>query len=151
MEIAFCSGHVNLTSQEFEQHYQPDLEDAIIKGHHFVVGSSPGADTMALDFLINRLMGSSRINVYLFERSPKRDKECRERYASLGIPFQFGFNSYTSRDAQMTKDSTYDIAWVRPLAESQKLLGSDFDPKKISGTQRNLDRRQKACKDENSR
>jgi len=151
MEIAFCSGHVNLTSQEFEQHYQPKLEEAIAKEHHFVVGSSPGADTMVLDFLINRLMESSRIKVYLFERNSGRDQQCRERYTSLGIPFQFGFNSYTSRDAQMTKDSTYDIAWVRPLAESKKLLGSDFNPKRISGTQRNLDRRQKACKDENSR
>lgn len=144
METAFGSGHVNLTPEEFEQHYLPKLKEAIAKGHHFIMGSSPGADTMILDFLIDQLMEPPRIKVYLYERNPKSDRECRERYASLSIPFKFGFSSYTSRDAQMTQDSTYDIAWVRPPEESQKLLGINFDAKKISGTQRNLDRRQKA-------
>lgn len=140
---AFPSGHVTLTSEEFDRHYRPLLLDAIAKDHRFVIGSSAGTDTIVLDFLLSQKVDPSRITMYLFEKNPTKDQQCREKCAVFGIPLKHGFTSYTSRDAEMTGASDYDIAWVRPPEEAEKLLGKDFNPNRVSGTQLNIERRQK--------
>jgi hypothetical protein len=53
-----------------------------------------------------------------------------------------GFTSYTNRDTQVTADSTTDILWVRPKDEATKLLGSKYKGSHITGTEKNLLRRQ---------
>ena len=64
---------------------------------------------------------------------------------SLGIKITDGFPSYNQRDAAMTRASTYDIAWVRTetVEEAKMRYGSKFNPKRISATQANLNRRRK--------
>ena len=48
---------------------------------------------------------------------------------------------HNERDAAMTKASDYDILWIRSDEDTSKLHGSKYRPGRISGTQKNRDRR----------
>ena len=138
-EIAFVSGHADLSKYEFECEYESKLWEAISKDHAFILGSAPGADTMALEFLIAK--SCPDITVYLFEKNPENYARTLKLCQDNKITYKTGWPSYSARDKQMTLDSTYDIAWVRSIDASKLRYGEKYDPKKISGTQRNLERR----------
>ena len=117
----FISGHLSLTEEEFKTHYKPKIDIALENGGSFVVGDARGADKMAQVYLADKTKAA--IVYHMFE-SPRNN---------AGYPTIGGFQSDEERDAQMTKDSGCDIAWVRSGREN-------------SGTQRNIDRRQKLAK-----
>lgn len=119
-QIAFVSGHRDLTPAEFYQHYQPQLDKAIAARHQFVVGDAPGADAMAQMYLVGRV-SPERVTVYHARRKP--------RHWYGGFAVCDGYANQSAKDAAMTAVSDYDIAWVRPGKEA-------------SGTARNLARRQ---------
>lgn len=48
---------------------------------------------------------------------------------------------HSQRDAAMTASSDYDILWVRSDEETKKLYGAKYRPGRVSGTQKNKDRR----------
>lgn len=116
--IAFVSGHLDLTQEEFEQHYCDQINDAITLHHTFVIGDAAGADKMA-QYLIKALCGHAII--YHTHQTPRNN---------AGFPTRGEYPSQTAKDAAMTAASDYDIAWVRPGREK-------------SGTARNLERRKK--------
>ncbi|MCL4267261.1 MAG: hypothetical protein KJ069_29050 [Anaerolineae bacterium] len=118
-QVAFVSGHRDLTPTEFYQHYQPQLGKAMAAGHRFVVGDAQGADAMAQMYLVSRV-SPERVIVYHARHRP------RHRYGSFAV--QGGYADQSAKDAAMTAVSDYDIAWVRPGKEA-------------SGTARNLARR----------
>lgn len=113
--IYFISGHLSLTQQEFETHYQPAIQKALESGASFVVGDARGADALAQEFILER---GSAVVYHMFEH-PRLNP---------GFPTKGGYPSDDERDAAMTAASDADIAWVRPGREK-------------SGTQKNLDRR----------
>lgn len=114
--IHYISGHLDLTTVEFEAHYRPAIDAALARGEAFVVGDARGADTMAQEYLSGK---TTAVLVYHMFDSPRNN---------IGFPEVGGFESDAARDARMTADSQQDIAWVRPGREK-------------SGTQKNLDRR----------
>lgn len=118
----FVSGHLNLTADEFTEHYELRLETAVREGARFVVGDAKGADSLTQLHLAHLLYPDrlNRVTVYhMFDR-PRNN---------LGkFPERGGFKSDADRDTAMTVDSDTDIAWVRPGRES-------------SGTNKNLLRR----------
>jgi len=127
-QIAFVSGHRDLTPAEFYQHYQPQLDKAITAGHQFVVGDAPGADALAQMYLSagsrQALVGRvapERVTVYHAGRKP------RNWYGGFAV--RGAYTNQPAKDAAMTAVSDYDIAWVRPSKEA-------------SGTACNLARRQ---------
>lgn len=120
---AMISGHLNLTEEEFKEHYEPLLWRAVRSGHAFVVGDAPGADAMAQEFLSQRLRRIS-VTVYHCARFPSPRNNIGD------FPVIAVGDSQTAKDKAMTLASDYDIAWVRPGRED-------------SGTARNLARRQK--------
>lgn len=131
MDVAFVSGHLDLDVKQFETYYIPQIQNAIARGvSKFLVGDAPGVDTMTQHYLLQigqrvvvyHLLDVPRINVGKFE--------------TVG-----NFKNETSRDAAMTKDSTFDILWVRSTEECQRLFGSKFNPKRVSGTEKNRLRR----------
>lgn len=63
-QTAFISGHLDITPDEFKQHYIPIIDSAISKGWNFVVGSARGADRMSLEYLIDQKISLDRITVY---------------------------------------------------------------------------------------
>ena len=50
---------------------------------------------------------------------------------------------HTARDEVMTAESDYDILWVRPEEETEKLYGEKYRPGRVSGTAKNQMRREK--------
>jgi len=115
--VAFVSGHLDLTSEEFEEHYVPKIRAAIQEGASFIVGDASGADTMAQRYLKAALY--PHVTVYHMLTTPRNN---------AGFPKVGGYLSDGDRDKAMTKASTTDIAWVRAGREK-------------SGTAKNLARR----------
>lgn len=119
----FISGHRNITEDEFDVYkrkIQSVLEttpDAL-----FVVGDYYGVDIMAQNYLINDLqIEPERITVYHMFTNPRNANE-------QIVNFVGGFESDEDRDAAMTKDSLFDIAFIR-------------DHTQLSGTAQNILRR----------
>ena len=123
MKTAFVSGHLDLTPEEFQEHYVPKLQIAIAQKHRFVVGDAKGADTLAQGFFAY-FLNKYDVDVYHMFISPRNNVG---NFRTVG-----GFQSDDERDAAMTAASNYDIAWVRPGREK-------------SGTAKNLARRKENC------
>lgn len=115
-KVYFVSGHLDITTEEFEQHYVPRLDAAVKEGASFVVGDAKGVDFIAQ----HHLALCDRVTVYHMFTEP--------RVNAASFPTVGGFKNDTERDAAMTAASTTDIAWVRPGREK-------------SGTAKNLARR----------
>lgn len=116
-KIAFISGHLKISDEEFAEHYIPKIDKAIKDGCGFVIGDADGVDAMAQKYLAEK----GRIpGVYHMFDNPRNTVD----YAGhVG-----GFQNDDERDAAMTAASDFDIAWVRPGKEN-------------SGTAKNLKRR----------
>lgn len=116
VRTAFVSGHLDITKEEFADNYVPTLQQALNDGCTFVVGDARGADTYGQVWLN---LHKANVVVYHMFTTPR---------TTVGFPLKGGFEDDLSRDQAMTKDSDFDIAWVRPGRES-------------SGTAENLKRR----------
>lgn len=107
-KVAFVSGHRDLTEEEFDEHYKRQLQHAAWSGHHFVVGDYHGADIMVQRYLHDVLgVDKSRVTVYHMGDKPMQIVPEYEG-STTG-----GFKTDTERDAAMTWNSDYDIAWIR--------------------------------------
>jgi hypothetical protein len=122
--IAYISGHLDLTDEEWAEHYFDSLYNAIMLGHDFVVGDAGGTDTMAqmmlAQFTLAAETGKNLVTVY---HMLERPRNLIADFATIG-----GFTNDKERDEAMTLASDYDIAWVRQGREK-------------SGTAKNLERR----------
>ena len=118
MTTHFISGHLSLTPAEFELHYRALIDAALEAGDSFVIGDARGADLLAQQYLLGK---TEAVVVYHMFDAPRNN---------VGFRTVGGFQSDEQRDSRMTQDSDADIAWVRPGRER-------------SGTQRNINRRQK--------
>lgn len=140
--VYFISGHTDITQEQFDHHYRQRIVEAASNPlNEFVMVTAPGADTMSQK-LLTELMACDRMTVYHRGESP-------EFLADPSIKTVGGWKSHDQKDAAMTKNSDVDILYVRSTDESKKLYGDKFNPKRMSGTQKNLNRRikQKACTD----
>jgi hypothetical protein len=128
VKTAMISGHLDLTQEEFDEHYKPLIIHAIEHDHDFVVGDARGADAMAqlcLKEWIDKLHALSLVRVYHMFTAPRHN---------AGFDTKSGFTKDDGKDAAMTKDSDYDIAWVRPSKHSS-------ESGRVSGTEQNIIRR----------
>ncbi len=123
MSIAYISGHLKLSEQEFAEHYEPKIQEAAKRGDSFIVCDARGADTMAQKYLYE--IGVENVTVYHMFDKPRNNK--------YHFPTKGGFKSDEDRDKAATYASDYDIAWVRPGREE-------------SGTAKNLYRRKEKDK-----
>lgn len=121
MRTYFISGHLDLTEEEFKEHYVPQILDALSGSDcHIVVGDAAGADTMAQGYLHS--LNMEQVLVFHMHKKPRNNVG--------GFPTIPGFGTDGERDEAMTAASDEDIAWVRPGREK-------------SGTGKNLLRRSK--------
>ena len=117
--IYFISGHRDLTPTEFELYYAPAIRNATNydRNSRFVVGGDCiGADEMAIQFLLELGVSSSKITIYttaeevegcrLSKEIQEHDLRCYTKFATGDL-----------RDMMMTRDSDADIAFVRPGKE----------------------------------
>lgn len=135
-QIYFISGHRNITEDEFTNNYvkkfntiemvyqyqkaMNEIDD--IDAPLYVVGDYEGVDIMSQNYLIDNLkVDPKRITVYHMFNKPRNINP--KIHNVIG-----GFNYDEERDAEMTRDSTEDIAFVR-------------DHLQLSGTAMNILRR----------
>jgi len=119
---AYISGHLDVTVDEFKDHYVPLIDKALQEGHEFVVGDARGADALAQQYLKDKYFTppeTAPVRVYHMFNKPRNN---------VGFKAVGGFKSDVERDVAMTYVSNYDIAWVR--------LGREQ-----SGTAKNIQRR----------
>lgn len=114
--IAFISGHLKITDDEFTKYYVGRILEAVRQGHSFVIGDAVGVDNLAQQLLKNY---KNAVTVYHMLEKPRYNQD----FPTIG-----GYTSDDERDAAMTAASDYDIAWVRPGKEN-------------SGTAKNIARR----------
>lgn len=122
----FISGHRNITKEEFDNNYAKVLKNIINQPStyniRFIVGDYYGVDIMAQHYLIDELnFPPDGICVYHMFDKPRNIHPLITN--KIG-----GFTSDEERDAAMTKNSDFDIAFVR-------------DHNKWSGTGANILRR----------
>ena len=120
----FVSGHRDITNDEFEYYYQTKLNEVFEENPNakFVVGDYYGVDIMAQDYLLDVLqINPDNITVYHMFDAPRNINP-------KVIHVVGGFKTDEERDAEMTKVSFSDIAFVR-------------DNTKLSGTAQNILRR----------
>lgn len=118
--IAFVSGHLDLTDDEFLMHYSHAIIVALVSDHLIVVGDSRGADFMTQQY-VQKMGYTNRLRVFHMFHTPRNIVDGAKVMAC-------GFESDDERDNAMTYHSDYDIAWVREGREK-------------SGTAKNLQRR----------
>lgn len=109
--IYFISGHRDLTWEEFAKWYAPAISRTLSadNGATFVVAEC--ADRMAQDYLLACGVAPIGITVYHMLKSP--------RYlANKSMCTVGGFTSDLHRDEAMTKNSDYDIAFIRKGKET---------------------------------
>lgn len=110
-KIYFISGHRDISTIEFEKYYVPALHEALSEGNSkFVVAECSGVDSMAQDWLSSNLSDTgkaTRVTVYHMMTKPRY--LASELFKTVG-----GFVSDIERDAEMTKSSDVDIAFIRP-------------------------------------
>lgn len=105
--IYFISGHRDLTQDQFDSLYVPEIskvenEDPEAK---FVVGDYYGADEMAQTWLSRCLEDKSRVTVYHMFDHPRI-------YVDPGFNSKGGFKTDVERDSAMTDISDLDIAFI---------------------------------------
>lgn len=140
----FISGHIDLSQEEFDTFYKDKIiEAAKDDKSSFIMGSAPGADYMAQELLLNIFKDTpENINrITVVHRGDSPEKIADNRIQTIG-----GFKSHDQKDAFMTHNSDIDIAYVRSAEESKKLYGEKYNPTRISGTQKNLNRRKNLIK-----
>lgn len=128
----FISGHRDITKEEFEKFYIHAIDNVIDNDSFptFVLGDYHGADIMAQNYLHELLdqgkLGEGDIYVYHMGETPMN--YAFDDYPEVGRIG--GFTDDIARDSAMTKESDFDIAFVR-------------DGKWDSGTAQNIQRRAK--------
>ncbi len=102
----FISGHRDLTQEEFNKYYLPEIERALREDENcsFVVGDYEGVDRMAQEIL--SILCPNKVTVYHMFEAP--------RNLATGLLTKGGFRSDEERDAAMTENSDLDIAFVKP-------------------------------------
>ncbi len=135
MSCYFISGHTDLSSTEFMKKYGEKIREAAGNEQStFVVGDSNGVDAFAQDYLYQLGVDKSQVTVYHIGSQPRNNIN--------SWPTKGGFRNHSQKDAAMTQSSNVDILYIRSEEESRALYGSKYRPR-ISGTQKNLERRQK--------
>ncbi|GLI79782.1 hypothetical protein PoHVEF18_008123 [Penicillium ochrochloron] len=147
-EIAFISGPINSGPNEvyFHTHYAPRIQQAIEKGHEFVIGPIPsGIDADALDYLLAYPVDPGRITIFV---TPAEEATFGPRFRALSVNLQVVESQMTQeRDAAMTQASIYDILRVRTTEEARAFYGGMARPGYVTNTERNWRRRRGIAED----
>lgn len=130
--VYFISGHRDLSYEDFKKYYIPKIKEAIQEGLNveFIVGDCDGCDKYAMDYIFNETIYD--LTIYHMSNKPRNtpnDKHPGGLVSSYkAIHFRSGFKSDEERDSAMTRDSDFDIAFIK-------------DDRWDSGTAQNIKRR----------
>lgn len=132
--IYFISGHRDLSYEEFEKYYVPKIEEVIKSDPfaEFLVGDCDGVDKYAMDYLYSQT--SKEFAIYHMFDTP-RNLPSNYTFSGSIKEIMIGrvavighFKTDEERDSAMTRNSDFDIAFVK-------------DGRWNSGTAQNIKRR----------
>ena len=129
--IYFISGHRDLTLDEFNKIYVPRIEEVLLKDDNaeFIVGDCEGVDKFAMDYIFtNTARGLYICHIGKKPKHVPNESVYDERIKDYDVYLIGGFSSHVARDTYMTKNSDFDIAFVK-------------DNRWNSGTAQNIKRR----------
>ena len=146
----FCSGYGDLTEEEFQKHYVPQIDEAFktAEGKYcgrgfplackFIMGDYHGADFMCLKYINEKESQGIAKEVAVF-MSPKGEtsNEVLDYIKSWHICTFENFRSIKERDAMMTCLSVKDIQWERDPSQIK-----NYDPNFMTKTKLNRVRRE---------
>ncbi|KAJ5318180.1 hypothetical protein N7508_002688 [Penicillium antarcticum] len=148
-QIAFISGPISTGPDEsyFNIHYVTKINDAIERGHDFVIGPiSSGVDADALAYLLAYPVSPDRITIFMTQAE---DGIWGEHFRSMGVNLEVVKRQMTrDRDAALTRASTYDILRVRTKEEAREFYGHMWREGYITNTERNWKRRRGIAENE---
>lgn len=132
--IYFISGHRDLSYEDFEKYYIPKIREVLENDPwaEFVVGDCNGVDKYAMDYIYNKT--GRKLTIYHMFESPRNIPEGYEppigieEILDCSVSTISGFKSDEERDSAMTRDSDFDIVFVK-------------DDRWDSGTAQNIKRR----------
>lgn len=132
----FISGHRNLSYEDFEKYYIPIINKIIEKDDRaeFVIGDCNGVDKFAMDYIYKYYKEYCCLIIYHMFTSPrntpmnKKVEKFNNYMDGTEVYFVGGFKSDEERDSAMTRNSDFDIAFVK-------------DNRWNSGTAQNIKRR----------
>jgi len=105
MKTVMVTGHLDLTPEEFTEHYVPKLVQAAECGYSFVVGDGPGCDDMTQRWFHATGIHPSRVVVYHMLVKPR----CYVgEFSTSG-----GYLTDAERDEAMARASDATVGWVR--------------------------------------
>ena len=124
----FISGHRNLSYEDFEKYYIPVIDKVIRTDDDakFVIGDCDGVDKFAMDYIFSKDI--YHITIYHMFTKPRNTPEATTRVLLDIVDFRGGFKSDEDRDSAMTRNSDFDIAFIK-------------DNRWDSGTAQNIKRR----------
>ena len=130
--IYFISGHRDLSYEDFEKYYIPKIKEVVEEDPRaeFVVGDCDGVDKYTMDYIFDETMNA--ITIYHMFDKPRNTPNYKHPGSLVSsykyVYFRSGFKSDEERDSAMTRDSDFDIAFVK-------------DNRWDSGTAQNIKRR----------
>ena len=127
--IYFISGHGDLSYEDFQLYYEPIIDRVVMEDSEaqFIVGDYKGADKFAMDYIFQYY--TTPLVIYHMFDTPRNIPEGLSENPELeGVYFEGGFTSDEEKDSAMTRDSDFDIAFIK-------------DGRWDSGTAQNIKRR----------
>ena len=114
--IYFISGHRDLTQEEFDKHYIPTLKRILELDDYakFLIGDWEGCDTLAFEYLRDKLGMYQRIDIYYVDKV-RLINFSQSMYPKIVSQV---WDVYDSCDSMMTHYSDFDVAWIRPGREN---------------------------------
>lgn len=128
----FISGHRNLSYEDFEKYYIPRIKEVIEEDPkaEFVVGDCDGVDKYVMDYIFNKT--NNAVTIYHMFDKPRNTPNNKHPGSLVSsykyVYFRSRFTSDEERDSAMTRDSDFDIAFIK-------------DNRWDSGTAQNIKRR----------
>lgn len=112
--VAMIQGPADLSDEEFERQYVPQLNAALDQNCRYIVGCNSGAENLSVKYLLasGKLRDPSRITVYLnWNQQQKHGDESilRAYYQTIGVQVRSGFQTRSSRDEAMLMGSDFFI------------------------------------------
>lgn len=132
-KVAFISGHRDITQEEFQKNYVPEIVSHAISSGWFVVGDCSGCDKMAAELirdLAQTLPNAIHLTIFHMFDTPRFELELNHaRNPESSIDYMGYYKTDIERDSAMTQESDFDIAFIRDKSKWK------------SGTAQNLYRR----------
>lgn len=116
--IAYIAGYQDISRGEFIEHYIEELDKGIERGDPFIVSDEPGTSVMALEYLHEKNVPAEKITVYHCTNLPACERITELRAGNWkGCKVKTIPGGEMERIRAMSKDSEYNIVWIRPHDE----------------------------------